>query len=43
MVLVRAIENLWEKYAIPADELEERRATTLTRMSDFLTGLKYLS
>ena len=26
-VLVRAVENLWEKYAIAADALEEQRAT----------------
>ena len=42
-VLVRAVENLWEKYAIAADALEEHRATTLTTMGGFLTGLGYLS
>ena len=42
-VLVRAVENLWEKYAIAADALEEQRATTLTTMGGFLTGLGYLS
>lgn len=42
-VLVQAVENLWEKYAIAADELEEQRATTLTAMGEFLTGLGYVS
>ena len=41
-VLVRAVENLWEKYAIAADELENDRAATLTTMGGFLTGLGYL-
>jgi len=40
-VLVRAVEGLWEKYAVAADELEEQRATTLTAMGDFLKGLGY--
>ena len=42
-VLVRAVENLWEKYAIAADELERDRAATLTTMGGFLTGLGYVS
>ena len=42
-VLVRAIENLWEKYAIAADELESDRAATLTTIGGFLTGLGYLA
>ena len=42
-LLVRVVENLWEKYAIAADALEEQRATTLTTMDGFLTGLGYLS
>ena len=41
-VLVRAVEKLWEKYAISADKLESDRATTLTTIGDFLTGLGYL-
>ena len=41
-VLVRAVENLWERYAIAADELENDRAATLTTMGGFLTGLGYL-
>ena len=42
-VLVRVIENLWEKYAIAADELENDRAATLATMGGFLTELGYLS
>ena len=41
-VLVRAVENLWEKYAIAADELENDRVATLTTMGGFLTGFGYL-
>ena len=41
-VLVRAVENLWEKYATAADELEDDRSATLTTMGGFLTGLGYL-
>src|SRR5262249_44282102 len=32
-ILVRAVENLWEKYAVAADELEKQRNATLTTMS----------
>ena len=42
-VLVQAVENLWEKYAISADRLESNRATTLSTMGGFLTRLGYLS
>ena len=42
-VLVRVVENLWEKYAISADKLESDRATTLATMGDLLKGLRYLS
>ena len=41
--LVRAVENLWEKYAIAADALESDRATTLNTMGGFLTELGYLA
>ena len=41
--LVRVVENLWEKYAIAADKLENDRAVTLTAMDGFLTGLGYLA
>ena len=42
-VLVRVVENLWEKYAISADKLESDRATTLATMGGSLTGLGYLA
>ena len=42
-VLVRAVENLWEKYAISTDKLESDRATTLATINGFLTGLGYLA
>ena len=42
-VLVRTVENLWEKYAIAADQLESDRAATLTTIGGFLTGLGYLA
>ena len=42
-VLVRVVENLWEKYAISADKLESDRATTLATMDGFLTRLGYLA
>ena len=42
-VLVRVVENLWEKYAIAADELESGRAATLATIGGFLTGLGYLA
>jgi type I restriction enzyme M protein len=42
-VLVRAIEILWEKYAIAAEELESDRAARLCTMGGFLRGLGYLS
>ena len=41
--LVRAVENLWEKYAVPADALEEQRVATLDTMSGFLKRLGYVS
>ena len=41
-VLVRVVENLWEKYAISADKLESDRATTLATIGGFLAGLGYL-
>ena len=42
-VLVRVVENLWEKYAIAADALEEQRVATLDSMSGFLAELGYVS
>ena len=42
-VLVRVVENLWEKYAISADKLASDRATTLATMRCSLTRLGYLA
>ena len=42
-VLVRVVENLWEKYAISADKLESDRATTLATMGCSLARLGYLA
>ena len=42
-VLVRVVENLWEKYAISADSLESDRANTLATIGSFLRGLGYLA
>lgn len=39
--LVRGVENLWEKYAIPAATLESERAATLSAMEGFLLRLEY--
>ena len=42
-LLVRAVENLWEKYAISANKLERDQATTCATVGDFLKGLGYLT
>ncbi|MDE3001321.1 MAG: N-6 DNA methylase [Gemmatimonadota bacterium] len=42
-VLLRVVENLWEKYAISAGNLESDRATTLDTMGGSLTRLGYLA
>ena len=42
-VLVRVVDNLWEKYAISAAELENDRANTLATMGCSLTRLGYLA
>ena len=42
-MLVRVVENLWEKYAISADKWERDRATMLATIDGFLTGLGYLA
>lgn len=39
--LVQAVANLWEKYAVALDELENQRAVTFVTLNDFLTGLGY--
>ena len=41
-MLVRVVENLWEKYAISADKLESDRATTLATICSSLKRLGYV-
>ena len=41
-MLLRVVDNLWDKYAIAADELENDRAATLTTLDGFLAKLGYL-
>ena len=40
-VLVRAIENLWEKYSVSTRVLDSGRAKTLKALDDYLVGLGY--
>ena len=40
--LLQALENLWDKYAVSAGELEQERAETLKTLDGFLRGLGYL-
>lgn len=42
-VLVQAVENLWDKYAVSSRELETERAGTLKVLDGFLSGLGYLA
>jgi type I restriction enzyme M protein len=41
-LLVHAVENLWDKYAISSRELETARAGTLNALDGYLSGLGYL-
>ena len=40
-VLVRAVEKLWEKYAVSVDSMNADRAVTLESLDAFLCGLGY--
>lgn len=40
--LISAYENLWNKYAVSAESIEEKRTETMAELNDFLTALKYL-
>ena len=40
--LTSCVENLWDKYAISSQKLEEARKETLDKLNGFLSGLKYL-
>lgn len=42
-VLVQAVENLWEKYAVDASALEADRSATIATMGGFLSRLGYVS
>ncbi len=41
-VLVRAVENLWEKYAVSRRALEAVRAEAIRTLDSFLEGLRYV-
>lgn len=41
--LIGGIEKLWDKYAVPTDYLESKRAATLSKLNGFLTELNYLN
>jgi type I restriction enzyme M protein len=40
-VLIQGVENLWNKYAISSQMLEEQRKETLEELNGFLIGLGY--
>lgn len=40
-ILVQAVENLWDKYALSDRELQAARTKTLESLNGFLCGLKY--
>ena len=42
-LLVRVVENLWEKYAVSADKLENDRANMRAKIDGFLSRLGYLA
>jgi type I restriction enzyme M protein len=41
--LVEAFENLWDKYAVPADALELEREGTMQTLRGFLKQLEYVA
>jgi type I restriction enzyme M protein len=40
--LIQGVENLWNKYAISSQKLEQKREETLEELNGFLEGLGYL-
>ncbi|WP_207688512.1 type I restriction-modification system subunit M [Desulfonema limicola] len=40
--LIAVFENLWDKYAVSAQDLEAERGETMAELNSFLTGLRYL-
>ena len=41
-MLVRAVENLWEKYAVSRHALEQARAEAMHTLDRYLEGLRYV-
>lgn len=41
-ILLAALENLWDKYAVSSHQLEQNRAATLAELNGFLKVLGYL-
>jgi len=41
--LITDYEHLWGKYAVPANELENERKNTQSKLNEFLTALEYLN
>ena len=42
-VLFHAAENLWDKYAVSQERLEELRTDSVNTLGRYLTSLRYLS
>jgi hypothetical protein len=40
--LITAVENLWDKYAVSSQVLEQQHEQTISTFSQFMTQLKYL-
>jgi len=41
--LINAYQNLWDKYAVSAQSIENKRHNTLTELNQFLTALNYVN
>ena len=40
--LIQGVENLWNKYAISSQQIEQQREKTLEELNGFLEGLGYM-
>jgi type I restriction enzyme M protein len=40
--LIQGVENLWNKYAVSNQVLEQQRRNSLDELNGFLNGLRYL-
>ena len=40
--LIAGVENLWDKYAVSSQQMENDRGTTLGHLNEFLGRLEYL-